>query len=64
MGHGQVGLCLLHSGHPHAEPTDLQPQKQRCERVSQEVNGYQIIMLVNVEWLGFPCFHVQEHCGE
>ena len=40
MAHGQGGLCLLHSGHPHAEPSDLQPQEQRCERVSEEINQY------------------------
>ena len=38
MAHGQGGLYLLHSGNLHAENTDLQPQKQRCERVSEEVN--------------------------
>lgn len=40
MAHGQGSIRLLHSGHPHAEPTDLQPQKQRCERYTQEVNQY------------------------
>lgn len=38
MAHGQGGFCVLHCGHPHAEPTDLQPQEQRCEGDSQEVN--------------------------
>ena len=40
MAYGQGGLCLLHSDHPHAEPTDLQPQEQRYERVGEEINEY------------------------
>lgn len=44
MAHGQVSLCVLHSGHPRAGLTDLQPQEQRCEGDSQEVNQQQIVM--------------------
>ena len=44
MAHGQGGLCLLHSGHPHAEPNDLQPQEQRCEKDSEEINQHLIVL--------------------
>ena len=38
MAHGQSRFCILHSGEPHAEPSDLQPQEQRCKRECQEIN--------------------------
>lgn len=28
---GQAGVCILHSGHPHAQPHDLQSEEQRCQ---------------------------------
>ena len=47
MAYAQGGFCVLRSGHPHAEPADLQPQEQRCEGRLQEINQHQLNMSIN-----------------